>query len=184
MMPKKKKPLQPPQNGHNGAWPAGLALNNAGFNELAAFLGCSNWFAGELVRHGELQAVRIGSRDVVRQSDAQRWLDKYVESEEYQRRLKDWLEKHPGQHIKMPVLDTQAEQNFFGELLPKLPKTKRGWLLRKLDHLNREANCRQQLDGGGKNPGGFYKPRSLKVIDKYRQEILNELASLTAIEPA
>jgi len=120
----------------------------------------------------------------VRQSDAQRWLDKYVESEEYQRRLKDWLEKHPGQRIKMPVLDTQAEQTFLvEELLPKLPKTKRDWLLRKLDHLNREADCRKELDGGGKNPGGFYKPRSLKVIDKYRQEILSELASLTAIEP-
>jgi len=65
----KKKPLQPPQH-PNGAWPAGLALNNAGFNELAAFLGCSNWFAGELVRHGELKVVRMGSRDVVRQNDA------------------------------------------------------------------------------------------------------------------
>lgn len=105
----KKKPLQPPQH-PNGAWPAGLALNNAGFNELAAFLGCSNWFAGELVRHGELKVVRMGSRDVVRQTDAQRWLDRYVESDEYQQRLKEWLEKHPGEKIEMPRFTVATEE--------------------------------------------------------------------------
>jgi hypothetical protein len=83
------------------------------------------------------------------------------------------------------VLDAPAEEGYLKELLRlNLPKTKIDWLLRKLDHLNREADCRKELDGGGKNPGGFYKPRSLKVIDKCRQDILSELASLTAIEPA
>ena len=99
--------------------------------------------------------------------------------------LKDWLEKHPGEKAQMPPFTTETEGNYVEFILRlNLPKTKKEWLLRKLDHLNREADFRQELDGEGKNPGGFYKPRSLKVIDKHRQEILSELASLTAIEPA
>ena len=141
----KKKPLQPPQH-PNGAWPAGLALNNAGFNELAAFLGCSNWFAEELVRHGELRVGRMGSRDAVRQNDAKQWLDRYVESEEYQQRLKDWFEKHPGEKSKMPVFDAPAEEGYLKGLLRlNIPKTKIDWLLRKINHLNREADCRRKI---------------------------------------
>lgn len=174
----KKKPLQPPQH-PNGAWPAGLALNNAGFNELAAFLGCSNWFAGELVRHGELKVVRMGSRDVVRQSDAKQWLDHYVESEEYQQRLKDWLEKHPGEKTKMPIFESQIEVDYWIKFYCglDLPKTERDWLLRKLELLEREENCRRRLDRGEPNPNGFYKPRSLKEIDKRRQKLLADLTT-------
>lgn len=175
----KKKPLQPPQH-PNGAWPAGLALNNAGFNELAAFLGCSNWFAGELVRHGELKVVRMGGRDVVRQSDAKQWLDRYVESDEYQQRLKDWFEKHPGEKVKMPMFNAQTEIDYLIEFFRglNLPRTKWDALLRKLELLQREENFRRELDQGAPNPNGFYKPRSLREIDKCRQKLLAELTTV------
>ena len=105
----KKKPSQPTQNGHNGAWPAGLALNNAGVNELAKFLGCSNWFAQELVRHGVLRYTTMGDRFVVPLNEAQAFLDRYHQSTTYHDAVDKWIKKYPGKKIPMPNFTHETE---------------------------------------------------------------------------
>jgi hypothetical protein len=138
--------------------------------QLAAYLSEAPRAVEDLLRNGEIPFHVNGKKKVVERSDADEWASK-------QPAYRGKLDEHGKPTSALP-----KEVEFILRL--NLPKTKRDWLLRKLDHLNREADCRRELDGGGKNPGGFYKPRSLKVIDKCRQEILTELASLAAIEPA
>jgi hypothetical protein len=137
--------------------------------QLAAYLAEAPRAVEDLLRNGEIPFHVNGKKKVVERSDADEWASK-------QPTYRGKLDGH-GKPTSLP-----KEAEFILRL--DLPKTKREWLLRKLDHLNREADCRRGLDEGGKNPGGFYKPRSLKVIDKCRQEILSELASLAAIESA
>ena len=137
--------------------------------QLAAYLAEAPRAVEDLLRNGEIPFHVNGKKKVVERSDADEWASK-------QPAYRGKLDGH-GKPTALP-----KEVEFILRL--NLPKTKREWLLRKLDHLNREADCRRELDRGAENPGGVYKPRSLKAIDKSRQEILTELAGLTAIEPA
>jgi hypothetical protein len=99
-----------------------LALNNAGVNELAIYIGSTNWFAEELVRSGMIPHVTMGDRKVVDSKDVDVWLLLFKSSEAYRQAWMKFKEEHPDLAVEaptslgMPFVNREEAKIFFEHL--------------------------------------------------------------------
>lgn len=94
-----------------------LALNNAGVNELAIYIGSTNWFAEELIRLGLIPHTVTGDRKVVDSRDVDVWLTVFKTTEP----VRQWLRENPDK-TKIPtpfagVFVNEEEAKIFWEHL-------------------------------------------------------------------
>jgi hypothetical protein len=90
-----------------------LALNRNGVNELAIYIGSTNWFAEELVRREQIPHVVMGDRKVVDSQDVDEWLEEYKKSEAYRQAVAKWQAAYPDAKIPtVPMTDFEAQEFF------------------------------------------------------------------------
>lgn len=100
-----------------------LALNNNGVNEVAIYIGSTNWFAEEIVRRGMVPHTVMGDRKVVDSKDLDVWLLLSKSSEPYREALKEYNKQNPGLEVNIPFpFVNEEEAKIFFERLHR-----QGW---------------------------------------------------------